>query len=163
VIQFLTVAMSKSPADALQRVLVQQVNWTAIFVIAAYFGRIPGRAERFIALLVLMSLPIAAITIVEAFEQHVLWADHVPGFLKVEDPAVRNMLGAHTRGATHLYRAKATFSTALGLAEYMGLLTPFAIHYAVGPYSRWVKAFGVLMLPLIFYVVRLTDARLGVV
>ncbi|MDP3769121.1 MAG: O-antigen ligase family protein, partial [Dehalococcoidia bacterium] len=93
----------------------------------------------------------------------VLWVDHVPSFLKIDDPVAASLLGAHTRGATGLYRVKATFSTALGLAEYISLLTPFAIHFAVGPYSRITKLLGVIALPVIFYIVRLTDARLGVV
>ena len=39
------------------------------------------------------------------------------------------------RSATGLYRAKAVFSTPLGLAEFLALLTPFAIHFVIGKYS----------------------------
>jgi hypothetical protein len=161
--QFLTVPFAKSISGAFNKALIQQVNWTAMFLLAVYFCRVPGRAHRFIALTLAVFFPILVISAWEGEAQQLLWSDNVPSFLKIDDPVAASLLGSHVRGATGLYRVKATFSTALGLAEFAGLLTPFAIHYAVGPYSKRTKVLGLLTLPLLFYVVRLTDARLGVV
>jgi hypothetical protein len=163
VLQFATIPISKSVASALQRTVVAQVNWTGIFLVATYLCITPGRAQRYVTLFCLLALPITLIAVWESQAQHVLWINHVPSFLRVEDPAVQRMLASTVRGATGLYRTKATFSTALGLAEYMALLTPFAIHFAVGPYAKWVKALGLAFIPVIFIVVRFTDSRLGVV
>jgi hypothetical protein len=161
-LQFITLPLAKSVGPALQRSLVQQVNWTCIFLIAAYVCQTPGRTQRYVNLLFVVSLPVALVAWTEAREQHVLWAGLVPSFLRVEDPAVKVMLDSAVR-STGVYRVKATFSTPLGLAEYIALLTPFAIHFAVGPYGKGAKIAGIVLLPVIFYVVRLTDSRLGIV
>jgi hypothetical protein len=162
-VQFATIPLADSVGSAFQKTLVQQVNWTSMFLVSAYLCLTPGRAQRYVNLVCLLALPIIVVAVLESRAQHVLWVSHVPSFLRIDDPAVHLMLSSSVRGATGLYRTKATFSTALGLAEYVSLLTPFAIHFAVGPYSRWVKGLGLAFLPVIFLVVRLTDSRLGVV
>ena len=163
VMQFVTIALSKAPPAAMQRALLQQVNWTSVFVVAAWVCRTPGQVGRYIALIVLLALPIIVLTFIEGRVQHVLWAGSVPSFLKVDDPTAALILSSAIRGATGLYRTKATFSTPLGLAEYLALLTPFALHYAFGNYRLIVRLFSAAMVPVLFYCIRLTDARLGVV
>lgn len=163
-IQFLTVVFAKGHfANALQRAVINQVNWTAVFFIAVYVCRTPGRAQRYVALLMALAVPVIAISIMEATQESVLWRNHVPAFLKVPDDVVQLYLAGSLRSGTGLYRTKATFSTALGLSEYLALLVPFAIHYAVGRYPLAVRLFGAALLPAIFVVVRQTDSRLGVV
>jgi hypothetical protein len=98
----------------------------------------------------------------ESEEQHVLWSGHVPSFLRVEDPSAQLALTSSVRGATGQYRAKATFSTPLGLSEFMALMTPFALHWAVGRYNIILRLLGLALVPTLYFVVRLTDARLGV-
>jgi O-antigen ligase len=134
-----------------------------MFLIGAWVGRKPGRTQRYVILIMLLAIPIAALDIVEGREQKVLWAGHVPSFLKVDDPVAALILSAAIRGATGLYRVKTTFSTPLGLAEYLALLTPFALHMMFGQYRLLTRVTGLLLLPLIFYCIRLTDARLGIV
>jgi hypothetical protein len=163
VMQFVTLVFAKNPPDSFQRVLIQQLNWTAIFVLSAYICRVPGRVERYIGMLMALAVPIAIVTAFEATQRQVLWREHVPAFLKVDDAIAGMIMKPQIRGATGIYRAKATFSTALGLAEYVALLTPFAIHFAVAKYKWTVRVFGLFMIWLIFYVVLMTDARLGVV
>jgi hypothetical protein len=161
--QFATIVLAKSPPEAFQRALLQQINWTAVLLIAAWVCRVPGRVARLIGILLLLAVPIMMITLIEAQVQHVLWAGNVPAFLKVDDPVAALILSATTRSATGLYRAKATFSTPLGLAEYLALLTPFLIHFSVGRYPLLLKIASISSLPLLFYCIRLTDARLGTV
>jgi hypothetical protein len=161
--QFLTLPFSKDPGFSLNRSIIQQVNWTTFFLVAAYIGLKPGRVQRYLNLLMLLAVPIIVLSVMEAGEQELLWRYNIPSFLRVDDPVIQSLLGAHMRGALGLYRVKTTFSTALGLAEYISLLTPFAIHFAVGPYRPSVKLLSVIFIPIIFYIVRLTDSRLGVV
>lgn len=163
VMQFITIPFGKSPPAGAQRALLQQVNWTSMFLIGAWVGRTPGRAQRYIILAMLLAIPISAIDILEAHEQKVLWVGHVPSFLKVDDPSAALILSSAIRGATGLYRVKATFSTPLGLAEYLALLTPFALHMFFGQNRFLTKAVGLLLLPFLFYCIRMTDARLGIV
>jgi O-antigen ligase len=60
-----------------------------------------------------------------------------------------------------MYRVKSTSTTPLGLAEFLALAAPFALHLAVGRYNFIVKAIGAAALLLFVYVIKLTDARLG--
>ena len=164
VLQFASIAFAGGhSAAALQRVVINQVNWTFVLLIAAYVCRTPGRAQSYIGLLVALAVPILAVSLLEAAHQSVLWRNHVPTFLKVPDEVAQLYLAGSLRSGLGIYRTKATFSTALGLSEYLALLTPFVLHYAVGRYPLALRLFSVAMLPVIFLVIRQTDARLGVV
>ncbi len=158
----LTLPISKSVGASLNKIIVEQFTWTGMFLAALYVFRLPGRAERYVAMVLLMGPPIALLALTEFEEQHVLWLQHVPSFLRVPDPAVQLSLASQTRSATGQYRAKTTFPTGLGLAEYISLLTPFALHWAAGRGSMVKRLAGVLMLPIIYVVVRMTDSRLGI-
>ena len=160
---FISLPLSKGIGDSLNKLILQQLNWVGVFLVALYIFRQPGRAERYAGLLLLIAIPVAAVGLLEFQGEHVPWAGHVPSFLRVEDPAVQRALAGAVRSATGLYRAKATFSTALGLAEFLALMTPFAIHWAVGRYPFAVKVAGFLLIPALYVVIRTTDARLGVV
>jgi hypothetical protein len=148
--------------DSLNRLIIQQLTWTGMFIAGLYLFHLPKRGERYVGFVLLLGVPIAAVAFAEFQEQHLLWSAHVPSFLKVADASAQLALTSSVRGATGLYRSKATFSTPLGLAEYMSLMTPFAVHWAVGPYPRFQRLIGLAMLPVIYIVVRMTDARLGI-
>lgn len=160
--QVLTIVLAKSPPNAVQKTLIQQVNWTIIAAVAAWVCRIPGRPERYVKLVLLTAVPMLALAVLEFSKKHLLWAGYVPSFLKIDDPIAASIFASSVRNATGLYRAKAVFSTPLGLSEFFGLLTPFAIHFVIGKYPRWLKICCFCLVPAVFYGVRLTDGRLGV-
>ncbi len=162
-VDFLTIPFSKAPSGSLQMTLLEFVYMAAMIAIGAWVGRTPGRAKGYIELLLVLSIPIMAITVVEARVQEILWVGHIPSFLKVDDPTAVRILSAETRGATGLYRTKSTFSSALALSEYLALLTPFFIHAALRHKMVIVRVLAALALPASFYCIRATDARLGVV
>jgi hypothetical protein len=159
---FISLPFSHNIGDSVNKVILQQFNWTGVLLFSLYIFRTPGRVERYAALLLLLAIPTAAVALLEFQGQHVPWAGHVPNFLRVEDPTAQRALDGAVRSATGQYRAKASFSTALGLAEYISLMTPFAMNWAVSRHSFARRMVGLVMLPLIFVVVRTTDSRLGV-
>jgi len=159
---FVSLPLSHGVGDSINKVIIQQFTWTGMLVAGLYVFQIPGRAERYIGLLLLIAAPIAVFTTLEFQEQRVLWADHVPSFLKVADPSAQRALAANVRSATGQFRAKFTFSTPLGLAEYMSLMTPLAVHWAAGRYRMLQRLIGLALLPTIYVVVRMTDSRLGI-
>lgn len=163
VIQFLSVAMSSNIPGSLQKLIVAQVNWTAIFFASVYVFLRPGRAERWAVLLWIVMAAIAMIGIVEMERHKVLWAGHIPSFLKVDDERVQGILSAAMRRATGQYRVKATFTTPLGLAEFLALSMPFIVHFALGPFRTPIRVAAAVSLPIFFQVVIMTDSRLGVV
>ena len=160
-IQVLTVALSAHPAQSIQKVIIFQTNWTAIFFVSCYVFAQPGRAERFIFMLWLMAVAVCLFAMWEVREQKVLWQDHVPSFLKIED--AERLLSGVTRANTGKYRAKAMFTTPLGLAEFLALSTPFILHFIAGQYKFAIRILAFLSLLLILHVVLSTDARLGMV
>lgn len=158
----LTIVFSHTIGASLNALILQTINWIGVFMASLYLFRAPGRVERYVGLLLMLAVPIAVIAATEYQEQHVLWAGHVPNFLRVQDPSAQLALSEAIRGATGQYRAKATFSTPLGLSEFISLMTPFALHWAVDRYSLAKRVLGLLLVPTIYVIVRTTDARLGV-
>ncbi len=160
-IQLVTIGLSRDPPQSLQKFIVTQTNWTAIFIVSCYVFRKTGRIRQYIFALWAMAMIICALGIWEASIQYVLWAEHVPSFLKIDDAS--RMLRIMTRAGSGVYRAKATFSTPLGLAEFLALITPFILHFMIGSFRMPIRIGAALSLPIMFYVVLATDSRLGTV
>jgi hypothetical protein len=163
VVQVITTIISTSPGASAQLVFNQSIYWIATFVISCTLFRDTKYIERYWALLCCLSVPIIAITVLEAREQHVLWASKIPAFLRIQDESVRLILTPSFRPGINLYRAHATFATPLGMAEYLSLLTPFLLHFGFWRKNQVVKIAIFVMFPLLFISIRLSDARLGVV
>jgi hypothetical protein len=159
---FVTMPFSHNIAESINKVILQQLNWTGVFLVSLYIFRKPGRVERYLFLLLAITVPIIFLAFLESEEQHVLWNGHVPSFLRVEDPSAQRALAGAVRGATGQYRTKVTFSTALGLSEFVALMTPFALHWAVGRFNIVLRIVALVMIPTLYFVVRMTDSRLGV-
>lgn len=160
-IQFFTIGLSANPSRSIQKFIVFQTNWTAIFLVACYVFVQPGRVGRYIAALWVMAMIICGIGIWEAAIQKVLWQGHIPGFLKIAD--ADGILAGDFRAGSGQYRVKATFTTSLGLAEYLALMTPFLLHYVFGNYRLLVRIAAAASLVIFFRVIDSTDSRLGMV
>ena len=98
----------------------------------------------------------------EVHDSRLPWADHIPSFLKVNDPAFARTLAGVTRegGA---YRAEGPFTTPLGLGEYCALLMPFMLYFVASPVKLYLRALAGISIPLLFQVVLLSDSRLGLI
>jgi len=162
-LQVLTTFVSPAPGASAQAVFNDQVNWTFVFIASCVIFNRTEYIEKYWKLLCLLALPIVFITWLETKEMHILWVDHIPAILRIQDPSVQVTLSSWFRPGINLYRAKATFSTPLALAEYLSLLTPFLLHFVFWGKSKAAKVAAFAMIPLIFFTIRLTDARLGVV
>jgi hypothetical protein len=162
VLQVLTIFLSRQPGASAQLVFNQQIYWTVIFVIACALFRDVRYVEKYWALLCAIAVPIMIVTALESREQHILWVDHIPPILRIPDPSVGLTLAPSFRPGINLYRAKATFSTQLQLAEYLALLTPFLLHFGFFARKQVFKIAAFAMIPLVFITIRMTDARLGV-
>lgn len=163
ILQVLSVALSNAPTISINKLLVAQVNWTAMFFISAFFFVRPGRIERWGVLLCIMALILGLIAVPEFMQSKPLWADHIPPFLAVEDESVQRVLTGRRRAGTDLYRVLGTFSTALGFSEFLALSTPFLLHFALGPFKIWLRLGAIATLPVVLNAIILTDSRLGMV
>ncbi|HEY9236149.1 MAG TPA: O-antigen ligase family protein [Phenylobacterium sp.] len=162
-VQFLTIPLSGHLQDTANKVVLAQVSWTAMFFTGCYVFLKPGRPERWAALLWVMAILIGLVGLMEGQQGQVLWVGHIPNFLAIEDEAVLRILGGQQRAAIGVHRVQATFSTSLGLAEFLALCVPFIIHFAFGPYRLEIRVASALSVPFLLYTVWLTDSRLGMV
>lgn len=163
-VQAATLVFSKSPGTSLNRFLVAQLNWTAIFFAACYVFRRPGAVQAWARIFLIAGGILCAIGIVEARQGVVLWAGHIPSFLKIGDESVLKSLAGMARAFGSIaHRVQATSSTPLGPAEYLGLTMPLALHFVIAGKSPIERAACAVYIPLAVYVIVLTDSRLGIV
>jgi hypothetical protein len=162
VIQTVSVVFSSAKGASADRLVTALSSWIGVFFTATYVFRREGRAERGATLLCVMAVALAAIGLLEHHMGRVPWVGHVPSFLKVNDPNVGRILMGQARGSTH--RVQATYSTSLGLAEFVALALPFMVHFAASrAYHPFVRAAAALAAPLMVATVVFTQARVGFV
>jgi len=143
--------------------VLQLLSIALSHAMSAYVFLRPGRAEHWAAVLWVMALLLCGIGLVEKHMGHVPWADHIPSFLKIQDDTVLKILKGGARSATGIYRVQSTLSTSLGFSEYLALTMPFILQFIGGSYSAWVRLAAAASVPLVVYLVVLTDSRLGAV
>ncbi|MDB5424548.1 MAG: hypothetical protein JWQ29_1964 [Phenylobacterium sp.] len=163
VCQTISLPLSDIPSASVSRWILAQTNWTAIFLVSCLVFLKPGRVEFWAKMFFAMALPICFIGIWELRLGFLPWAGHIPSFLKIEDEAVLRALAGARRAATGVYRVQSTATGPLGLAELLGLTAPFALHFAISRYPIYLRLLAVASLPLIVFVILVTDSRLGVV
>jgi hypothetical protein len=161
-LQVLSVGFSSEPANSVAKVFISVTNWYAVFFVGLYvFGK-PGMATRWMLLLLFCTLVLCGISIWEAALGAPPWAGHIPPFLRVDDPAVQRTLSGVARAGLAARRVAATTAHPLILAEFLGLMVPFAVHILLQRYHVLLRIAAGLSLPLIGWCINLTDSRLGV-
>ncbi len=162
-IQFASIGFSHDKGQSVQKFLVAQISWTAIAVTGVYIFSLPGRLETWARTLWLTAIVVGAIAAVEHVKQQAPWVGHIPSFLKVEDPSVLRTLAGGSRAATGEYRVSSTFSTPLGLAEFLALSMPFVVYFAVYSTNSLARVAAAATVPFLFTIIVWTDSRLGMV
>jgi len=162
-IQLASIALSADKGFSIQKFIIAQTNWTAVFFIALYLFRKPGRLQNWAVTLWAMAIVVSLLAVWEFRLGHVPWAGHIPSFLKIEDPSVAKTLAGQMRAYTNRYRAQATFGTSLGLAEYLAFAMPFILELIFGRQPQWLRVAAAASLPLLLLAVVLTNARLGLI
>ena len=109
----------------------------------------------------LMALFVGAVGIAEWRASHVLWADHIPAFLKIEDQSVLRVLAGNRRSGDGAYRVVSTFGSPLALGEYMALTMPFVIQFVVGQYRAIIRFAAAASALFIMFIAYISGARLG--
>ncbi len=159
-IAFFSIFVSKDIALSVNKYIVAGLYWFQIFILAAILFSEPGRLTVFYRMLLAAVVFVCVVGFLEAQRGSVLWAGHVPSFLKVEDPAVQRALAGSSRAGVGVHRVQSKFSTPLGIAEFLALCTPFIIHLMVTGKSYW-RLLGAIMIPAIFQIITYADSRLG--
>jgi hypothetical protein len=159
--QFISIFFSAQPFISLEKFIIAQVYWTAVFFSCCYLFRTPGRAATWALLMAILALWVCLIGLWEWRLSHVPWAGHIPSIFRIDDESVARILAGSARAATGIYRVQATATTSLSLAEFLALTTPFLIHFVMEDKRWWLKAGAVVLLPFLFFTIINTGARLG--
>lgn len=162
VAQILSIPFSNHLGDSISKFVVFQTNQTALLLVTAYVFRKPGRVERYAALYWAFCVITSALAMVEFVEQKVLWVEHLPWFISI-DEGVQKILNGSMRPNTGQYRSQAVFSTPLGFSEFLSFGLPLILHFASsGRYNPWVRGAAWLSIPLVLQAILASDSRLGI-
>ncbi len=161
--QTLSIGLSHNPFFSVDRWLVAQISWTAVFFASAYVFMRPGRVERMASVLWVMAIIIFGIGVMEWRHSQLPWANHIPSFLQIDDDRVRAAIKGGGRASDGVYRVKTTFSTSLGLGEYLALTMPFVVHFAVGQYRWPIRTAALATIPLLLFLAKVSGSRLGLI
>lgn len=159
----LSILVSTSMSISLSKFVIAQLYWTLIFFAAAWAFIRPGRTMILAYMLWAFAIYVCAIGLLEWRMQALPWAGRIPSFLVIEDPAVQQILAFNARSTTGIYRIQSKFTTPLGLAEFLALVTPLLLYFLLYARSLIIRLAALATLPLILYVIILTDSRLGFV
>jgi hypothetical protein len=162
-LQTFSLAVSIDPGASINRYLIAQMNWTAIFFVSVVVFMRKGFATHWSRMLIMMLFVLCFLAIWESRVGRLPWAGHIPSIFKIEDESVLRILAGGSRAASGIYRVSGTATTPLGLAEILGLATPFAIHILLERYPIIFRILGGLYIPIAMYAILLTDSRLGMV
>ncbi|WP_292960645.1 O-antigen ligase family protein [Novosphingobium sp. UBA1939] len=159
--QALSIPLSPYLAQSMQTFVKNQLGWTATFFIAAYVMVRKGNIDLFSNIVRILAIVLAIMGYFEFRNQRILWADHIPSFLKVSDPTMAMLLDPRFRSDE--YRIVGPFSTSLSFAEFMAMAMPFFLHYIFYGRKMWLRAVCIVANALVFYAILLTQARVGIV
>jgi hypothetical protein len=160
-IQTASILFSTTPIFSLDRFASDQLAWTAIFFGSCYLMTRPGVATRWVNVMWAMSIFVGLIAVWEWRLQHVPWANHIPGFLKVNDERVADILAGRVRAYGGGYRAESTFAGPIQLGEWLAYLMPFIIHLAITSSRRWKRWCALATVPFLSVVVFMANSRAG--
>lgn len=160
-IQIITTFLSGSLAFSINFTVNYILLSTSCYFVFSYILSINRNMARLEHLFLIASLVLTIIGVLEWLNGRILWADHIPGFLKVDDDIVQRILEGTTRDSA--YRVTAVFSVSLVLAEALAILTPFTLNRVFASESV-LKAIGWLCLDVTtLFVISTTQSRLGIV
>jgi hypothetical protein len=160
-IQFVSIGLSNVVSQSVQKFIVAQISWTAVFFVACYVFTKQGLATRMVRYLWTMVIIVGLISLVEFRLGHVPWTGHVPGFLKISDPSVAAIMQGQMRAYTGRYRVQGTFDFSIALGEYVAVVFPFVFN-ALGTSPRVeVRRAALATIPFMFFIAFLTNSRSG--
>ncbi|MCP9222059.1 O-antigen ligase family protein [Erythrobacter sp. LQ02-29] len=158
-----SLAFSADPTTSLNKLVVAYLYWFLIFFASAWLFSKEGNVYKLACIIWIFVMVTTVIGLQEWRLQSVVWAGHIPDFLRIEDPAVQNILSAKSRSTTGIYRVQSKFTTPLGFAEYLALSTPFILFFLIFGRRWFVRLAAAATLALIFLSIQRTDSRLGAV
>ena len=162
VVQVISLAFSDAPFLTFNKILNNQITWTAMFFAGLWAMKDERGVQRWaIAFGVLASI-LGLMAIAEAHVGHVLWSRSIPSFFQLDEDYAQQILAGFYR-LDGSYRVITTATTPLSFGELLALSIPFVL-YMVDRDPKPRTIFWALVAEgLVFYGLLQADARLGFV
>ncbi|MFD1610298.1 O-antigen ligase family protein [Sphingomonas tabacisoli] len=160
-LHWLTLPISATVAVSFNQSLNQVFVWGLPLIAATFLFDKPKNLRRWEVLILIAVAINCVISILEYRNGRLLWADHIPGFLTVQDEVLQRILQGAIRDGE--YRVTSVFTVALCLAEFLSLAVPYALHRAFSSNHLGRILFWVLVDLVLLGAIILTRARLGIV
>jgi hypothetical protein len=139
----------------------QQILGAAALVAASFVFTTPGRAEKFVGMMLCAIMFLVVIGFLERRMGKLPWAGHVPSIFQINDPNVSRFLSGGDRLGVH--RVQTIFTTPLALGEYVALMLPFTIYFATNDFPKWIRFLAVCAFPCFVGLVFISQSRVGTV
>jgi hypothetical protein len=161
IIQFLASIFSISPSETIGRWLNTTFTSTAVcFTTIWLFGPGGKTVPWLVNRLAFATFVLMVIGVFEARAQHVLWLDHIPSFLRIDDAVLAQLIQPHVR---NWYRVVTTYTTALSYGELLALMTPFVLYRMVNAKTWPMRLLWLAFDAFVLYSAVLSTARLSLV
>ncbi len=138
-----------------------QYSWTTVFFVSVFVFLQPGSLERWAKLICFVALFCSAIGLLEQHNQQVLWAQHIPSFLQVDDETLADIITPNFRQGE--YRSLSTFGHPLLYAEFLALVSVLMTHVIMTTQDVRRRILAILGQALIISGIFVARARLGFV
>jgi len=161
-IETLSVLVSSNPFFSVGKLVVAQTQWTAIFFVSCYVFLTPGRATKWALCIWGLGIWVSVIGIWENRLGYVPWRNHIPSFFAI-DPMAEAFMAGQQRSALGIHRVQSTFTTSLGLSEFLALTLPFVLHFLGKNFRWWMRAAAAMTIPVVIYTIVISQSRLGLV
>jgi O-Antigen ligase len=162
-IQVVSVGFSSQPFQSVSKLLVLSADCTATFFVAAFIFARKGWATRWAFLLWGLEVVQAFIVAWESRVQHVLWRDHIPSFLAIQDATVQAILSNGVLAYEGRYRAYGTFDGPIQLGEFTTLCFAFVVHFAMSGTTPRIRLLARISAPVLVGLSLLSGSRSGAV
>ncbi|KPF78442.1 hypothetical protein IP88_03775 [alpha proteobacterium AAP81b] len=127
----ISLVFSTSLSFSINKYFNNQVYWTMVFLMAAYFGSRPGFVYRTAQVMIVAMMVAVIVGINEARLQEVFWLPYLPSFLQVDPEFLERVAKSQARAGTDVYRVRGTFAVSLYFAEYLAMLVPTLIYFVI--------------------------------
>lgn len=160
-VQIIALPAATSLSPAISTFVKNQLGWTGAFFVSAYIFSLPNMMRRWVTIVWCIALYLSVLGIAEYRNEALLWLNHIPSFLQINDPTMIYLLTPQFRNGA--YRVTGPFTVSLSFAEFMALAMPFVVYFIL--FSRsWMVRIAAILLDLgMFIGIVLTQARVGLV
>ena len=159
----ISIVFSETPAVSVNKYVAMMLAWVLSFFVAAWIFAAPGKTRVLTYVILAGVVVMCVIGVWEALAGRVLWAGHLPGFLKPDNPVVDKILGGASRSTTGTHRVQGKFTTPLGFAEMLVYVMPVILHMALTEKRRVLRVLCAVLIPIFLYLIIMADSRLGMV